>query len=174
MTTEMNDALENAWEAAKHAYQNGHITSEATLQAHLFCSLRHSVPDALSFCEPVLVLGDGQKVIPDMLVVRENSVVAVIEMKFVPHDYPHFRADIDKLARYARHQTEYELTLDPAKGSFSEQRYRFNESCLYVYAVFGFYDAVAVDTDRVEEYARSIGLTERLKVLSHKVGAKLE
>ena len=170
METETNAALDSAWTSSVDAFKKGQIASEATLQAHLFCALHTRIPDVLIHCEQVIKLSNGQRKQPDMLVVRGNDVIAVLELKFVPHDYPRYEDDVEKLAQYSKHRNDFEISLDPTTGKFSDQLYRFCESCLFVFAVIGQHDAVAVRRHDVEKYAREKGLVEGFKMLSYEVG----
>ena len=169
METETSAALDSAWTSCVHAFEAGQIASEATLQANLFCALQACITDVVVHCEQIIKLSNGQTKKPDMLVVRGNDVIAVLELKFVPHHWPEYKDDVEKLASYSEHRNNFELSLDPTTGKFSDQVFRFCESCLFVYAVIGQHDAVAVHRQDVEKYAQEKGFVEGFKMLSYKV-----
>ncbi len=141
--------------------------SERALQAVLVHHLKGAPPWFDVLCEPSIDLGDGTAIPDIVLIDRHETVVAVIELKFVPHAYPVFEDDLRKLRRFAGFKGEFPLTLEPSTGRFSERRYRFGPECLLVFAAIGQCDSKAVDSKLLSEVA---GLGPRFVALAHAVG----
>jgi len=145
----MNEKFQFAWSKVKDAYFEARINSERTLQAVLYS---HLVPllssEEIAICEPVISLRGKNSHIPDMVVIRENDVIAAVELKFVPHAYPRFRDDLEKLKTYAQSQdpqNNFPLLLKPSDGKFDDRRrFIFAPDCLLVFGVVGQHDAEAV------------------------------
>jgi hypothetical protein len=102
---------------------------------------------------------------------RHETVLAVIELKFIPHAYPVFEEDLRKLQRYAKFKGKFPLTLDPSTGRFSNHLYRFGPHCLFVFAAIGQHDSEAVDSTSLAKIA---DLGARFVPLGHGVGGDLE
>ncbi len=96
-----------AWQTTiDERYQRRLVNSERGLQVH-FCSAllaqfkQHEV-DRLVFVEPRVSLGaDGDVRYPDLVVCNRRSVIAVIELKFVPRGRPDSRKDLETLGHFA-------------------------------------------------------------------------
>jgi hypothetical protein len=159
-------ALTSAWEATVSQYRARAINSERTLQAVLFGEIRHALPRLQVFCEPSIVLGD-QTVVPDIVVTGNRTVVAAIELKFVPHHYPVFEADLGKLQQYGAFLNPFPLTIDPATGRFDDPKYTFHPNCLLVFAAIGQHDAKAAALSMQNSGA---GVSERFVPLFCGVG----
>jgi hypothetical protein len=160
-------ALNQAWSRAVDAYRKGRINSERTLQAHLYSSLQEIDPGAVVFCEPQLVIESFGTVVPDMVLVRDHQVEAVLELKFVPHHFPLFEGDLAKLKRYAEHNRPFNLCLDPGSGRYSQRAYTFAASCQFVFAVIGRPDSLATDEDHLRGH---VTIGERFMPLVYKAG----
>ena len=144
----------DAWDEIKSSYKSSCINSERTLQALLHCYLCNKLPSTIVICEPTIELEGAdkviRKVIPDMLVLEGEEVTAVVELKFVPHDYPVFEDDLEKLEVYARladagaDKIRFRLLLDPDTGQFNDKQFSFSPQCLLVFGVIGRHDAEAL------------------------------
>ncbi len=163
----VRDALHNAWEQVIDKFKKGCINSERALQAALICKLQSELPDLDVLCEPTIMFSSGTKK-PDILVTNaRDSVVAAIEIKYVPEGLPRFEDDIKKLKEYQSSIDAFPLTVDPASGRFDERMYRFSSDCLFVFAVIGHYDSRAIEESTLSQEA---GLGEKFLPLTYAVG----
>jgi hypothetical protein len=164
----LRQRIEEAWKKTCRDYDVGRINSERTLQAVLFGHLRADVPECSIFCEPQVSLSESQKAIPDLLVVNDTHVVAAIELKFVPHRFPVFEKDVDKLRRFGAllQSVPIRVALDPRTGRHVKPAHRVGADCLLVFAAIGRHDARAVDRGSLERFAN---LGERFVALTHSV-----
>lgn len=161
-------ACDLAWDSAVRAYEGGRVNSESTLQAILYAALTESLPSATVLCEPQLA-GEGLgATFPDLVVISGSEVVAAIEIKFVPHYYPRFERDLEKLKRYASFAKPFYLTADPPSGKFSDQQFQFAPGCLLVFGAIGQQDAEAVNRPALEKAMNEFG--QRFKALVYPVG----
>lgn len=149
-----------AWSKVCADYEAGGVNSERTLQACLFRRLHDELPGLTILCEPLIHVEGFGLAVPDLLVVADVRVIAVVELKFVPHAYPVFEEDIAKLAAFGSHQGEFPVSIDPDTGEFRKPHLSFAPDCLLVFAVVARHDAKAVDADvlrsqLVDERARS-------------------
>lgn len=140
----MKEKFEEAWKTCVSEYREGRVNSECTLQALLYSELRKAMPDLVVLCEPHLELTKAGMAYPDIVVLSSNEIVAVVELKFVPHHYPLFRDDIAKLVHYADEAKEQNILLEPGTGKFDDRKHRFSKDCLLVFAVIGRSDSDAV------------------------------
>jgi hypothetical protein len=160
--------LRDSWDEVVSLYMKGKINSERTLQAAYYSKLVDRLPeDYFLLCEPSIRLESIGLVIPDLVIVSGNEVKSAIELKFVPHDYPHV-TDIQKLAAYTAARDRFPMLLNPATGKFSEQRFAFSPDCALVFGVIGQHDSLAVDKVVLEE--KMTVLKRQLIHLCHAVG----
>ena len=168
----MKNAILESWEMVCGQYKRGRINSERTMQAFFFRFLQDAVPDRAVFCEPGVEVATF-RAIPDILVTEAGNVVAAVELKFVPHAYPVFEDDLNKLAHYANHCESFPLALDPLSGKFNSTRHRFTDDCLLVFAAIGRFDASAVKSEVLRTYMAGLGeFVDRFMPLTLPIGAK--
>ena len=153
----MESVFKNSWEEVINEYKGSRINSERTLQAVLYFHLReymgkNDLKNAYILCEPVITLKDVGTVIPDMIIVEDGFVKAVIELKFVPHYYPNYEEDLKKLECYANSNDVLGLLLKPETGKFQDSPQKFSHECLLVFGVIGRHDAAAVDENTYTDY----------------------
>ena len=141
----ISSAFANAWSVAVGAYRQGAVNSECTLHSLVYSALRTSVAGSLVLCEPQINVERHGCFVPDIVVVRDRAVVAIAELKFVPHHYPVFELDLQKLTILADYRQDFPLCLDPSTGKFSAERYAIDPGCLLVFGAVGKRDAAAVD-----------------------------
>jgi len=80
----------------KSTFEKGIITYERQLQAILYNLLRERLTyDYEIFIEPVIYQLD--KIKPDMVITKSKKIIAIIELKCKPWEYPKSRLDINKL-----------------------------------------------------------------------------
>lgn len=152
MSFDLQGYFEKSWNHAIDMYLAGKVNSERTLQAIMYSHLVSVLPDCTVLCEPRLPIDQHGVFIPDLVVVnRNNKIVAVLEIKFVPHHFPVFEVDIAKLRALALdgERSSFQLVLQPATGKFTDVRMTTSPECLFVFAVVGRSDAKALDSETV-------------------------
>lgn len=152
----MKNRFLDAWDVCKSEYEKGRIPTERTLQAVLFCRLAGN-GEEIVVCEPLLVIEGRGKYCPDLIAIRRSEVIAVCEIKFLPHHFPVYENDLDKIEAYAASTSSYSLLIDPASGKFTDTKYRVSKDCLYVFAVMGRHDSEAVCADKVKNRMAHFG-----------------
>ena len=150
-------ALDDSWQEAVTAYQNGEINSECTLQSIVFARLRAHAFDEIVFCEPLIDCGRDGCLIPDIVITRAQSVIAIVELKFVPHGYPVYELDLRKLSILAKCEDAFTLRLEPTTGCFSVEMFTINPECILAFAAIGRKDAVAVDAYLLRQKMHEFG-----------------
>ena len=147
--------LHQAWGEASRLYQLARVNSERTLQAILYSQLVAILPPkARVLCEPTIKVPDSDAVIPDLVVVMNNAITAVVEIKFVPHGYPIYKKDINKLRTYGCTKSAFQLILEPHTGKYLNKYFTFSKDCLLVFAVIARHDSAAVDEKALNEQMR--------------------
>ncbi|WP_330948387.1 hypothetical protein [Thermomonas sp. LB-4] len=161
-------AIQQAWFTACDAYQHGLINSECTLHSLIYAELRSRLPDHLILCEPQINVERHGCFVPDIIVLKDRTVAAIVELKFVPHYYPVFELDLRKLAVLAAYEQSFPLLLDPESGRFTPDSFRVGSDCILVFAAIGQHDAAAVDLLGLGAAMGQFG--ERFVPLVHGVG----
>lgn len=172
MKNKLKTQLENAWHCAAIAYQQGKIATEATLQASLYHHLLVQLDDSFNIlCEPTVVINQTTYK-PDLMVLCDGQIVAVLELKFVPQHYAQDKKDIKKLSIYAKHRAPVNLVLNAQTGRYSKQQHVFAPNCLFVFAAIAQHDAAAVDKTCAEKIAFQLPNlnTDNFLHLGHGVG----
>lgn len=136
--------FENVWKECVVAYRAGRINSERTLQALMFAGLSRDLPELVVLCEPRLEASQFGPVLPDIVVVSDAEIVAIAELKFVPHSDPVFEGDLGKLARCATCNYSFSVLCDPASGKIADGRHTIAPECLFVFGVIGHHRSKAV------------------------------
>ena len=146
----MRNLISNAWVDAISAYEASHINSERTLQASIYASLLSKLPGGYRvLCEPCIDVLSHGRFIPDIVVLSQNQIEAVIELKFVPHHYP-TTEDLWKLKQYGSAANEFPLLLSPGSGRYDDTKFKFSPNCLLVFAVIGQHDAATLDESAIQ------------------------
>lgn len=165
MSHDYRSVLDTAWELAIKHYEEGRVNSECTLQAYLYAQLNAALPDCIVLCEPKLSIDRHGNFYPDIVVIEDkNRVVAIIEIKFVPHHYPVFEDDIAKIRVMGVEGSgsAHDLLLDPKTGTFADGKVTISGDCLLSFAVIGRHDAAAVHPATLID-ALCVGGHEKLK-----------
>lgn len=140
--------LEFAWQDVTKIYLTSRINSERSLQACLFERLSSQLSsDQVLLCEPSINVS-GIAMFPDLIILNDGKVQAVLELKFVPHHYPTLE-DLGKLMKYGSFTSSFPLLLNSKTGKYTEERFVFAPDCLLVFAVVGQHDSKAVDQSAV-------------------------
>ncbi|MCD9047089.1 hypothetical protein [Luteimonas sp. MHLX1A] len=112
----------------------------------MYAELRSRLSDHVILCEPQITVERHGCFVPDIVVLKERDVAAIIELKFVPHHYSVYELDLRKLAVLAAYEQNFPLLLDPKSGDFTPDSFRVSSDCILVFAAIGQHDAAAVDT----------------------------
>ena len=150
----LKDHFSQMWQQVKADYETGKICSERHLQAviyhHLISSLEFKKEFAISI-EPRITgnnacLGNLELsgIIPDMLITKkdEKEIVAIVEIKYVPHHFIPFQKDIKNLAKFwkLRKIDDYCIYLDtvPGTGQWNTgNKYKVSEDLCLIYCAIG-------------------------------------
>ena len=162
-------AFHDAWQEAVTAYYKGEVNSECTLHSILFSSLRADDSNALVLCEPRIDCGRNGVLIPDIVIAIEQTVVAIVELKFVPHGYPVYELDLRKLSMLAKFEEKFSLRIEPTTGCTASEKFTISPECTLAFAVIGWHDAVAVDEVRLRQVMSQFG--DRFVPMVERVGA---
>lgn len=79
----------------------------------------------------------------------------VMEIKFVPHAYPHFSADLSKLYELSKvNESGWRLDIiDPNTGKYKSEPHTISQETCYVYAAIGQHDSKALCMQDIEKEA---------------------
>lgn len=146
-TPDYRSVLQAAWAKAMNLYEHGKVNSECTLHSYLYGQLLSGLPECTVLCEPQLNLNRNGIFVPDIVVVKDDQIEVVMEIKFVPHGYPVYEMDMAKMRAIGIDEcgTDHDLLLDPSTGLFQSNKSRISKECLLCFAVVGRWDAKAVD-----------------------------
>lgn len=158
------DLLTKIWmEDIPKRFSKGLLTYERQLQAEFYYNLKQFLPnDYEVWIEPVIYLVEYElnKVKPDIFVTKGDEIVAIIELKFKPWEYPEFHSDIAKLLRFdqiSKEKLSFSFGFIPISHIWNIQKggntlsYRLTENHLNVFAVFGKPDSGAFDSNNFDE-----------------------
>ena len=137
---------EKAWARVASEYRKGYVVSERGLQATLYLALREELSGVHVVVEPQWEMEDGASRTPDLVLVEDDKIADVFEIKFVPHYRPEWRPDICKLLRYTATDTgkkRYPVHLDPDTGQWRESL-QVQDDCLLHFVAVARHDAEAV------------------------------
>lgn len=135
---EVVDQIGAAWLDVVDNYENSLISSEATLQSFLFCSLKHQFPRLEIHCEVGCLTGAQLSCFPDILVVKGSAVLAVVEIKFSPEAMPPadlIEGDLDKLAAYAAASAPFKVRMNPRSGKYDGEAVSFTRDTVFAFAI---------------------------------------
>ena len=131
------------WTLCQARYFEGFIVGERGLQATLYAELQAALPEAHVVVEPTWEI-DRERLIPDLVIVEEEEITDIFEIKFVPYDYANWKDDIKKLLTYVGNPVRsYPVRLDPNTGQSREPLPVRDDCCLH-FVVVAQHDAEAV------------------------------
>ena len=142
----LNCVVGDVWPKSWKDYLDCQVNSERSMQASMYYHLRQA--GIHSIIEPKM--GD---MYPDMIVVEGDTILAVMELKFVPHHYPGYEKDQNTLSHFlaiAKGADEAakripELVLDPATGKFDKKRaYNLTPETLFIAPYIGRCDSASL------------------------------
>lgn len=110
------EAFKNIWRLdIKERFENGFITWEHQLQAHLYHFLKSKLNNNYEiWIEPVLYLKlyGLDKVRPDLIITnKEKKIIAIVELKVNTWGEPFFKDDIEKLNRFKKVPKNIDIVL---------------------------------------------------------------
>ncbi|CAM5576832.1 hypothetical protein RLIN73S_01685 [Rhodanobacter lindaniclasticus] len=123
----------------------------------MYAELRERLPNHITLCEPQIRVERQGPFVPDIVVLKEHAVVAIVELKFVPHGYPVYELDLRKLTVLAGNQQSFQLRLEPTSGAFTPDTFLVSAECVLVFAAIGKHDAAAVDSAGLSEAMEQFG-----------------
>lgn len=132
--------LRQAWiDTIAETYTNQLINSERALQAQLAARLLAAFEtDGVRrylFVEPTLVLDDGQRVHPDLLVCNSRQIIGAIELKYQPNVRPRYAKDFATLDALARESGSIRLENRRYRGpGRGERAFTLSTDPLFVWA----------------------------------------
>lgn len=123
----------------KEKFEDGKLVYERQFQAEIYHLLENNLnkngKDYDIWVEPVIYLdGTGiHKTKPDLVITKAQDIIGVIELKFKPWEYPHFKGDIDKLMAFRKAANEGTSIWLGIKFICSDGRKQFKEENLIYY-----------------------------------------
>jgi hypothetical protein len=129
--------LVNCWQNEMKAFfESGKMCSERSLQAELY-SLLKLHPEFDVWVEPKLKLKDGylHSKVPDILVTKGDTVVAIIELKYNLAKGIDCTGDIEKLLHFVDLTEPILLKTDRETGNWDNAGFRINDETIFILAV---------------------------------------
>ena len=158
---DIHNELEDAWKkTVLKDYRNGSIAYESDLQASIYRALRSRCPDVSVFLEAKMLPGHGRNRRTDLVLCENLDVRLIAEIKFVPHGYPQWRRNIQRLNEIAQLDSceGHKFSIEPASGQFSGKKHHVNSDTRYAFIAVGRDDAEAVDLKSIEPEFGALGL----------------
>jgi hypothetical protein len=139
MNTIENEIIDIWTNHIKKEYLKGFICSERQLQGIFFKHLNDKFKDSQIWIEPNIKLDNGQSIIPDIIITENKTIVASIELKYVPHHFPVWQEDIGKfnlLATQGDHV--FYFNTNPKTGDYDfDQKYQITENTFFCFCAVG-------------------------------------
>ena len=132
--------LRNAWVSTMHeVYAQQLINSERSLQVHFAARLmeefKHDRVKRYLFVEPKLVLDQGQRIHPDLLICNSREVIGAIELKYQPNLPPRYVKDFATLDALDKGCTSVRLENKRYRGpGRGELGFQLSANLLFVWA----------------------------------------
>lgn len=160
MKKEMHEVLKDSWSDVENYYKSNSISSERSLQAILFESIRrHNTSKG----DKVLVEPSIDSYVPDIVVVGQDNVRCIMEIKCAPHWWvtgPGLKKDLTKLVDYSRkssidlHLFGHDMIFDPWKKTWltPSKEYVINDETLFCFAVISLKNETLASPERLQKY----------------------
>ena len=132
--------MRRAWaETIRSSYMDQVISSERALQVHLTARLMDIFwEDDVKrrvFVEPVMRLNTGARVHPDLLICNRNSIIGVVELKYLPKVVPKYEKDFATFESLAAHGTGIEIYNRRYRGpDGGRRRFTLSADPMFVWA----------------------------------------
>ena len=148
MQIDIKPHIKTAWQMVGLDYNAGLINSERCMQASLYRGLRTVLPPNFRvFVEP-----DWKTTEPDMVIEKDDRIVAVLELKFVPHAYAQYEGDLEKLTLKYVSSNEYcPVHIVPEAGNWEHTikktlpATKIDDNVIRVFAAICRHDGEALD-----------------------------
>lgn len=156
---------EELWNRVKEKYERGYCVSERGLHAELFCEISRVLPDSAHvIVEPTWTVADNMKT-PDLVIVKNERITDIFELKFVPHHYAHWKLYLRKLLGYGANPDEcYDVRIVPRTGKW-KPAIPIDPTCRRHFVAVSKYDAGAVWSELLRKEVQH--LAERLHEITH-------
>lgn len=128
-----------AWDlVVEKDYIPQRINSERSLQVSFWSHLNASLPaQCRMFIEPRLIVENGVRVYPDIVICNSRSIICVIEIKYKPRAQAVYRSDVRKLNVISTHGQTISLSNQRFSGRTADDRqYKVANHALFVWAGF--------------------------------------
>jgi len=171
--SQIREVLETCWKDVEIYYKSDSISSERSLQAEMYRSLRRLLGEG---CK-VLVEPAIDPYIPDIVVVDDARVLCVIEIKCAPHWWvsgPSLKNDIDKLSAYSS-MNEFETGIFGPKRVFETKKgkwlggrniFSLNDETVFCFAAITRGEAPCSCLSGLKAYAPSLKHIQNFCLLS--------
>ena len=133
--------LIEAWEAAiSKDYEKQRINSERSLQASFWSQLnkKFKAKSRRMFIEPpvkITIAGEKRKFFPDLVICNSESVIAIVEMKYLPRAKPATVKDMETLKCLSKYRDQIVIKNSRFRGTGKSPReFRLGDKVLFVWA----------------------------------------
>lgn len=165
------------WWRIERTFFSGYMVSERGLQAALYAELRE-IPRINIVVEPTWEVGDDQQRIPDLVIVEDDQITDIFELKFInPASDSPFEKDIRKLLQYGVKENSYPVELNRFDRfrSWNRNELLVGNACRLHFVAVARHGKNAVRPASVREVVRDLKeknpeLNENPRVLSHWFG----
>ncbi len=139
------------WERIRETYYTGYMKVEHGLQAALYAEFRIILPNVNVVVEPRWYV-NGKRRHPDLVIVEEETITDIFELKFKPWGEPKFKKDINRLLEYPDYQ-EYPVRLSAYEDpdTYQERNLPLHQDVRLHFVAVGLHNAPAVQPHRLVE-----------------------
>lgn len=161
-------AFSSAWGAIKESYQKQPYCSERHFQCDLFYFLK-SCPGFTEngyrlVVEPVINAGALRNIIPDMIIIKDQVIEAIVELKYVPHGYIQFEKDVRNMSAFYMQKDSslrFNLIGDPGTGQWDvNQQCSLSKNLILIYVFITNSDSFAITNTKEIWDEKYSGLNE--------------
>ena len=145
------------WQEIRKAYDDGFVTTEATLQALLFGKLGKE-KGVHVVAEPTWWINNARKN-PDLVVVQNGEITDILELKL--DFYPKYQDDIDKLRLYAQH-CDSGISAKLGPDTMKQKMVPISDDCRLHFVAIALHDAAAIDQKMFESLPEKLQTNRRL------------
>lgn len=168
------DILNAAWENTIDDFKKGEICSERHLQSLLFTYLKRDNNfnnKYKLFVEPkISTISKNSEIlglIPDILITNnEYSLELILELKYVPFDYPEYQKDESTFKKFlnAKQNGEQLYLLSDLDGDWDKTHpFSISKNLKYVFGAYGKKESVCFDKNKWDSELKN------LSILSYKL-----
>ncbi len=120
----LRSQLKQAWKnTIFDRYNQQLINSEHGLQAYFCAELLNQLKDSKRriFIEPLLSFSDKRRH-PDIVICNSQSIIAIIELKYLPRGRPSYKKDLETLEIAVKNKKELTISNDRFRGKRSDDK----------------------------------------------------